>query len=358
MSATGLFIETSPDISNADMISIAQLADSLGYHSLWTGESWGRDAFTVLTMLACHTRSVRLGTGIATVFSRTPALIAQSIASLDSISEGRAILGLGTSGRIVIENWHGLLYRMPLARTREYVEIIRQALAGGTVNHRGEIFQLAGFRMNARPVQQQLPIYLATLGPKNLELTGQVADGWLPTWLDRQRLSGLKELIAKAASKAGRDISDITVAPYIMCYAADTPDEMAVGERGIRSHMAYYIGGMGDYYHALVSRSGYSSEADAVREAWAAGDRGKAAAAISDAMLENIAVLGSISECQAKLDRFRSAGVDMPILIFPRGAPLPGIKRTIEALAPDTPAAKALAQDAAQYSVQRNPTPQ
>ena len=338
MPATGLFIPNSPDISNAEMISVAQRADSLGYHSLWTGESWGRDAFTVLTMLACHTRSLSLGTGIVTVYSRTPALIAQSIASLDSISEGRAILGLGTSGRIVIENWHGLPYRKPLARTREYVEIIHQALAGGPVNHHGEFFQLARFRMNSHPVQKKLPIYLATLGPKNLELTGQVADGWLPTWLDRKQLSVLKERIAKAASKAGRDISDITVAPYIFCYVADTTDEMAEGEKRIRSHMAYYIGGMGEYYHALVSRSGYSAEADAVRDAWAAGDKGKAAAAISDAMLENIAVLGSGAECRAKLDSFRSAGADMPIISFPHGSSLPEILRTIEALAPEAPA--------------------
>jgi len=338
MSATGLFIPNSPDISNAEMISVAQRADSLGYHSLWTGESWGRDAFTVLTMLACHTRSLRLGTGIVTVFSRTPALIAQSIASLDSISEGRAILGLGTSGRVVIENWHGLPYRKPLVRTREYFEIIRQALAGGPVNHQGEFFQLARFRMNAHPVQQQLPIYLASLGPKNLELTGQMADGWLPTWVDCTQLSGLKEQIAQAASKAGRDISDITVAPYISCYAADTADEIAEGEKRIRSHMAYYIGGMGEYYHALVSRSGYSAEADAVRNAWAAGDKGKAAAAISDAMLENIAVLGNRAECRAKLDSFRNAGVDMPIINLPHGSSLPEILRTIDALAPEAPA--------------------
>ena len=188
MPATGLFIETSPDISNADMIAVAQRADALGYHSLWTGESWGRDLFTVLTMLACNTQTVKLGTGIATVFSRTPAIIAQSIASLDSISEGRAILGLGTSGRIVIENWHGLPYKKPLARTREYIEIIRQALAGEQVNHQGELFQLSRFRMTARPVQQKVPIYLASLGPKNLELTGQIADGWLPAWIDGNQL--------------------------------------------------------------------------------------------------------------------------------------------------------------------------
>ena len=335
MLATGLFIETSPDISNADMITVAQRADALRYHSLWTGESWGRDVFTVLTMLACHTNSVRLGTGIATVFSRTPSLIAQSIASLDSISEGRAILGLGTSGRIVIEDWHGLPYQTPLARTREYIEIIRKALAGEAVNHKGELFQLARFRMTARAVQQHIPIYLATLGPKNLELTGQLADGWLPTWLDCNHFAEFKDQIAKAASKADRDISDITAAPYIMCFASDDGAELTEGEKGIRANMAYYIGGMGDYYHGLVSRQGYSVEADAVRAAWASNDRSKAAAVISDKMLDNIAILGSASECRSKLERFRQAGADMPILIFPRGASLAAVLRTVEALAPE-----------------------
>lgn len=332
---TGLFIETSPDISNADMITLAQRADTLRYHSLWTGESWGRDVFTVLTMLACHTKSVRLGTGIATVFSRTPSLIAQSIASLDSISEGRAILGLGTSGRIVIEDWHGLPYQKPLARTREYIEIIRKALAGEAVDHQGELFQLSRFRMTARAVQKHMPIYLATLGPKNLKLTGQLADGWLPTWLDCNHFAEFKGQIASAASKAGRDITDITAAPYIMCYASDDGVEVAEGEKGIRAHMAYYIGGMGDYYHGLVSRQGYSAEADAVRAAWASNDRIKAAAVISDNMLENIAILGSTSECRLKLERFRQAGVDMPILIFPRGASLAAALSTVEALAPE-----------------------
>ena len=339
MPATGLFMHSTPDISNADLITVARRADALGYHSFWTGESWGRDVFTVLTMVACHTQSLRLGTGIATVFSRTPALLAQSIASLDSISEGRAILGLGTSGRIVIENWHGLPFKKPLARTREYIEIIRQALAGETVNHQGQFFNLARFRMNAHPVQHPVPIYLATLGPKNLELTAQVADGWLPAWVGHNQLSGLKEQMANSASKAGRDISDITVAPYLLCYSADTPEEIDEGATRLRSHLAYYIGGMGEYYHGLFSRSGYSVEADAIRDAWAAGNRGKAAAAVSDSMLDNICILGSSAECRKKLETLRSAGVDMPIINFPNGSSLPEMLRTLEALAPGAPLA-------------------
>ncbi len=334
MAATGLFINSSRETSDANLISIAQHADVMGYHSFWTGESWGRDAFTVLTMIACHTRSLRLGTGIVTVFSRTPALIAQSIASLDLVSQGRAILGLGTSGRAVIEGWHGLPYQRPLARTREYVEIIRQALAGGPVNYEGEFFRLGRFRLAAPPIQQRMPIYLASLGPKNLELTGQVADGWLPILTDRGQLSALTETVARAASSVGREISQITVAPQILCYAADTSEEMDEGERLIRSHMAYYIGGMGSYYYNLFRRFGYRAEAGAVRDAWASGERSKAAGAISERMLENVSVLGGAAWCRAKLDEYRRNGADMPIVALPHGSSLPAIMRTLESLAP------------------------
>ena len=334
MAATALFLNSSQNASDADLISVAQQADSLGFHSLWTGESWGRDAFTFLTMIACHTRSLRLGTGIVTVFSRTPAMIAQSIASLDIISQGRAILGLGTSGRIVIEDWHGLPYQQPLARTGEYIEIIRLALAGEPVNHVGALFRLSRFRLAAPPVQPRIPVYLASLGPKNLELTGRVADGWLPVWIHQGQLPELKKKVADAASSADRKVSQITVAPQILCYVADTPEQLVEGEQLIRAHMAYYVGGMGSYYHNLFRRMGYESEADAVKAAWASRERGKAAAAITEDMLDNIAVLGSTDQCRAKLEKFRRNGADMPIVAFPHGTALPAIRRTLEALAP------------------------
>jgi F420-dependent oxidoreductase-like protein len=334
MNTTALTLTSRQDISDADLISIAQQAERLGYDTFWTGESWGRDAFTVLTMIACHTHSLRLGTGIVPVFSRTPSLIAQSIASLDLISQGRATLGLGTSGRLVIEQWHGLAYESPLARTREYIEIIRTALAGQSLNYQGRFFQLGRFRLGAPPLQPHIPIYLASLGPKNLELTGQLADGWLPIWVHHRRLPELKEQIAEAATQAGRDVSQITVAPQILCYVTETPEELTETERQTRSHMAYYIAGMGQYYYNLFCRFGFQAEADAVREAWGAGQRAKAAAAISDEMVENIPIIGDAATCRAKLDQFRRDGADMPVIAFPHGSDLPGIQRTLEALAP------------------------
>ena len=334
MNDIGFFLNASRETSDKDVISIAQRADSLGYHSFWTGEAWGRDAFTVLTMVACHTENLRLGAGIVNVFSRTPALIAQTIASLDILSQGRAILGLGSSGRIVVENWHGVPFDSPLARTREYIEIIRMALAGGPVNHQGRFYQMDRFRMISPPVQERVPIYVASLGPKNLALTGELADGWLPVWAHRGRLPDLKEAIGLGAAKAGRNITDVTVAPYIMCYAASGPEDLTHGEQLLRDHMAYYIGGMGSYYFDSFSRAGFASEAQAVRDAWSAGERERAAAAVSDQMLDSVAVLGTPEQCRSQLAQFRQAGADLPIATFPHGAGTESVRRTIEALAP------------------------
>ena len=166
MAQTGFFLNASRETADEDVISMAQLADDLGYHSFWTSESWGRDAFTVLTMVACHTQNLRLGTGIVTVYSRTPAMIAQTVASLDILSKGRAILGLGSSGKVVIENWHGVPFESPLARTGEYIDIIRKALSGEVVTHHGKFHQMDRFRLMSPPLQERLPIYVASLGPR------------------------------------------------------------------------------------------------------------------------------------------------------------------------------------------------
>ena len=334
MNATALAFSSRQDSSNDDLIAVAQQAESLGYDTFFTGESWGRDAITILTLLACHTHSLRLGTGIIPVFSRTPGLIAQSIASLDLISEGRATLGLGTSGRIVVEDWHGLKYQQPLPRTKEYIEIVRLALSGHRVNYQGRFFQLSGFRLGIAPVQQKVPIYLASLGPRNLQLTGQLADGWLPIWTHLDCLADLKETIARAARDAGRRISEITVAPQILCCVTGDSEELSQVEQQVRSHMAYYIGGMGTYYYNLFCRYGYQNQADEIRQAWAAGDRDRAAAKISDEMLHNVAILGDAAACRAKLARFRANGADMPVIAFPHGSSMQAIQTTLKALSP------------------------
>ena len=332
---TGLTIGTRQDVDDGEIIALAKRADELGYDTVWTGEAWGRDVFTVLTMIACHTRNLRVGTGIATVFSRTPALIAQSIASLDIISRGRAVLGLGTSGRRVVEGWHGVGYQRPLERTAEYIRIIRLVLSGRRVDYDGRLFQLARFRLPFSPVRSSIPIFVASLGPRNLALTGELADGWLPTWVHVDHLPAMKDTVRAGAEAAGRTIDQVSTAPQILCYVASGPDEMDRGRRLLSGHVAYYVGGMGDYYHRLFSRYGYREECDRIRGAWRAGDRAHAASLVSGEMLDKVAVLGGADECRAKLDAYRTAGADVPVVGFPHGCPPDAALRTLEALAPE-----------------------
>ena len=316
------------------ILAVARRADELGYDSIWIGEAWGMDAFAVLTAIACNTGRIRLGTGITTVFSRTPSLLAQAVATLDIISKGRAVLGLGTSGRAVIEGWHGLKYDRPLERTREYINIIRMALKGQRVNHQGRFFKVAGFRLLSSPVQERVPIFVAAIGPKNLALTGGLADGWLPIWVHVGRLAGMKKRVEEGAVAAGRSIKEISVAPQILAYVTRSDEDRAEARRLLSSHMAYYVGGMGPYYQDLFKGYGYVEETRLVAEAWANKDRERAASLITDDMLENITAFGDEDECREKLQEYITEGADMPVISLPHGCPMEGIMHTLEALAP------------------------
>jgi len=330
MARIGLTLPRTEDVPRKEIVEVVQQAEALGYDSVWVGESWGRDGFTWLTQLACHTSHIKLATGITTVYSRSPALIAQTIASLDEISSGRVILGLGTSGPIVIENWHGLPFDRPLRRTREYIEIIRLILSGERVNYKGEIFQLKGFRLPFPPVRSRVLIYVASLGPQNLRLTGELADGWLPIYLDASHLQDFQHDLASGAEKAGRPLSAVDVAPYILSCLSD---DVEAARKLVQYHLAYYIGGMGTFYANLIARYGFEDEVSRVREAWGRGDRESAAERVTDAMVARLAICGSPKDGRAQLERYRAAGVTLPIVSFTHGASRTMIRQTLEGLA-------------------------
>jgi coenzyme F420-dependent oxidoreductase len=330
MARIGLTLPRSEDVPRQEIVDVVQQAEALGYDSVWVGESWGRDGFTWLTQLACHTSRIKLASGITTVYSRSPAMIAQSVASLDEISAGRVILGLGTSGPLVIENWHGLPFDRPLQRSREYIDIIRLILSGERVNYRGEIFQLQGFRLPFTPVRPQVPIYLASLGPRNLRLSGELADGWLPIYLDVRHLPSFQHHLEAGAQRAGRSLEAIDVAPYLL---ACVSDHAAEARRLVQAHLAYYIGGMGTFYANLIAGYGFEAEVGRVREAWAGRDRQAAASQVSDAMVAQLAICGSPEEGRTQLARYRAAGVTLPIVSFAHGASRAMIQHTLEALA-------------------------
>jgi coenzyme F420-dependent oxidoreductase len=330
MARIGLTLPRSEDLPRREIVEVVRQAEGLGYDSVWVGESWGRDGFTWLTQLACHTSRIKLATGITPVYSRSPALIAQTVAALDEISEGRVILGLGTSGPLVIESWHGLPFDRPLRRTREYIEIIRLALSGERVNYDGEIFRLKGFRLPFTPVRSRVPVYVASLGPQNLRLTGELADGWLPIYLDATHLPGFRRDIERGAVRVGRGLEAIDVAPYVLSCVSE--DVEAV-RRLVQAHLAYYIGGMGTFYADLIARYGFEDEVARVREAWGRRDRQAAAGQVSDAMVARMAICGSPQEGRAQLERYRAAGVTLPIVSFAHGASRAMIRQTLEGLA-------------------------
>ncbi len=328
----GIAYGSRQDTTNAELLEIARLSEEYGYSTFFTGESWGRDALTLLTFVACNTSSLKLGTGILPIYSRTPALIAQSIASLDSISGGRAVLGLGTSGKTVIENWHGVPFKKPIETTEEYVSIIRRALSGERLDYVTKDFALQGFRLNINPVQKEIPIYLASLGPRNLALTGKVADGWIPIWVHYGYLGMLKDEVEAGAASVGRTRDSVKVCPQILCYVVDRSQERERARDLIRRHIAYYVGGMGTYYYNLFCRYGYQSESDNVRKAWVRNDREKASRLISDEMVDGIAVTGDPNECKFQIERFRSCGADAPVVAFPHGMDQRSVVSTIRAL--------------------------
>ncbi len=310
--------------------ALVQRADALGYHSIWVGELWAADPFVTLTELALKTSRIRLGTSIVNVFSRTPSAIAQAIATLDVASKGRAILGLGTSGKRVVEEWHGVPFAQPVQRTREYIEIIRRMLAGEPVDYQGRLFRLRRFTLELRPVQQRLPIYVAALGPRNLRLTGELADGWLPAYVNPGMESQLGHLRASARA-AGREPASIVVAPETyVCVTEDVAQARAL----VRAATARSICGDGSFYADQVRRAGFPDAVEQALALWRAGRREAAAQAIPDAAVEAFAIAGSAGHCREGLEALRAKGWTLPIIRFPRGAPRQMIADTIEGVAP------------------------
>ncbi|WP_411968901.1 LLM class flavin-dependent oxidoreductase [Haloferax sp. YSSS75] len=312
----------------ADVVELATFAESCDYHSVWTAELQGHNGFLILGQIAAETSDIGLGTGIVNVYSRTPALLAMSVATLDELSDGRTILGLAASSKVTIEEWHGLEYERPLRRVRESIEIIRAVMKNRRVTYDGEIFSLEDYPRSFDPVREDVPIYNAALGPTNRKLTGEYADGWLPVHVPRSRFAEYVSEIDEAAEGAGRDPDDVTVAPYVVA-CVDEDGERARGY--VRNLLSFYLGAI-DYYAGVFRRFGFEEDVEAVREAWSAGNRDEAAARVSDELLDEIAIGGTPEEGRARLREYRELGADIPV-IYPPNAPRDVIETTVEELA-------------------------
>ena len=316
------------------LAALARHAESLGFDAIWASELYSFDAFTTLTHLAGQTERIRLGTNIANIYARTPAMLASTAASLDQLSGGRFILGIGVSGPQVIEGWHGVPYDRPLQRTRETIEITRRILAGDRLVHEGEVFRVTqGLKLINKPLRPDLPIYVASLGPKNVELTAQLADGWLPTFFSPAHA---RDVFGPAldAGRAGRSpaLGPLEVAPFVPSVAGD----LAAGRDLLRFAIGFYVGGMGsrekNFYNTLVRKYGFDDEAQQIQDLFLSGDKGAAIAAVPDAMVDAVSLVGDEPRLRDGLAAFEDAGATA-IVVGPMAPDAEGRRRTLEALA-------------------------
>ena len=298
-----------------DIIGIAQEAESLGYDSIWTAEAWGSDVFTPLSWIGAHTSKIKLGTGIAQLSARTPAATAMAALTLDHLSRGRMILGLGVSGPQVVEGWYGQPFSKPLSRTREYVEIIRKILkreepvtndgAHYPLPYKGEGSWSLGKPLKSitHPLKADLPIFLGAEGPKNVTMTAEIADGWLPLYYSPYRQEVYADQIKHA--KKGFEISaGVTI---------EICDDVEKGLIPIKNSLALYIGGMGaakrNFHTELMCRMGFESEAKNIQKLFLDGKRTEAAVAVPDQFADEISLVGPLERIRERLEAWKETPV-------------------------------------------------
>jgi F420-dependent oxidoreductase-like protein len=282
-------------------------------------EAWAYEQFQLLAEIALKTTRIKVATGIANVFSRSPGLLAMSAATLDEISEGRAVIGLGTSGKLVIENFHGVKYEKPLTRLRETIGIMRALWRGERLRPElSTLFDARQFKLEMTPLRPDIPIYVASLQEKAIREIGAAADGWLPTfWPYRQLKDGI-ELIRQGATKAGRQASAVEVAPFV---GVVPMDDLGAARAMIKPLVSFYIGGMGTYYHDMFCRYGFRDTADRVRELYNTGKRREASEAVSDELIDAIAICGPAAHCREQLQEWHRHGVGTALINLPTGMP-------------------------------------
>jgi len=290
------------------LLEKVQIADAVGVHSAWVPEAWGRDAFTILTLLADRTKHIQLGTAIVNTYSRTPAALVQHFATLDELSGGRMIIGLGTSGPQVIEHFHGIKFNPPLTRMKEYIEIINTLMRNEPVKYSGKLFNLQrGFTLRFTPVRNHIPIYLATLNAKSVKLTAEMADGWLPIMIPLPKLKSEIHAVRQMSVAAGRPANAVSVRAPGAVVVTKNVDKARTESAGT---LAFYIGRMGTFYAEQLTRHGYGEAVQTVKKAWDSGSRA-AAEAVPPNLIEATSCAGTIEACIERLQAQEESGVDV-----------------------------------------------
>ncbi len=305
--------------NDATNLALAREADRLGYAVVWAAEAYGSDVVSVLAWVAAQTERIDVGSAIMQIPARAPALTAMTAATLDTLSGGRFRLGLGVSGPQVSEGWYGVRFGQPLARTREYVEITRSALRRETLRYDGRHYRLPlpdgpgkALKLTVHPVRERIPVYLAAIGPKNLELTGEVADGWLAIFFSPEHAAESLDAIRAGRARAGAagDLAGFDVVPTVPLVVG--PDVAAAADT-VRGYAALYVGGMGsraqNFYNALARRMGFDRAAQEVQDRYLAGDYAGAQAAVPFEFIDQTSLLGPVERVADRMQAYAEAGV-------------------------------------------------
>jgi F420-dependent oxidoreductase-like protein len=300
-----------------EQLQLVQEAERLGYDSVWTAEAYGSDAATILAWLAQATERIKLGAAIFQMPGRSPTMTAMTAATIDQLSGGRMLLGIGSSGPQVAEGWHGQRFGRQLQRTREYIAVVRMALARERVEFKGETLELPlpdgpgkALKLTIAPVQERMPIYLAAIGPKNTTLAAEIADGWIPTLLSPEHIGEFLPLLEAGFAAAGNGSKPFDIAPTVQVMVTD---DLESARDAMRHYIALYVGGMGsrkqNFYNALVQRYGFEDAAREVQELYLAGKKDEAAAALPGELIDAVSLCGPRDVIKERLDVYRQAGV-------------------------------------------------
>jgi F420-dependent oxidoreductase-like protein len=335
---TGIFLAYWPWFTPQEQSELAVLGDELGLDSVWISEAWGQDAVSVLGFLAARTERIALGSALFQVPARPPTAAAMAAATLDVLSDGRFRLGIGVSGPQVSEGWYGVPFARPVGRTREYVEIVRTALARKPVVHDGREYKVPldgakPLKLLAKPVQERVPIYLGAVGPKAVEQVGEIADGWLPFMLGPDDAGALFEPLDRGLERAGRTRSELDIAA---CTATAIEDDLDAARDAVRPWLAFYLGAMGsrekNFYVELAERAGHGQAARTCQEAFLGGDRERAAGALTPELIDAMALATTPAGLDERLAGFEAVGVDTLVCV-PCGSDKAGVVRALAAAA-------------------------
>lgn len=303
--------------NDAGGLELAREAERLGFAAVWAAEAYGSDAATVLGFVAAKTSTIDIGAAVLQIPARTPAMTAMTAATLDTLSGGRFRLGLGVSGPQVSEGWHGVRFDDPIGRTREYVDIVRAALSRETLRHDGTHYQLPlpdgpgkPLHLMLHPVREHIPVYLAAIGPRNLRLTGETADGWLPVFFAPEHVGEQLAQLEAGAAAAGRTLFEVDIAPTVPLVVGD--DWRACADR-VRGYAALYLGGMGsrekNFYNQLACRMGFEQQARRVQEYYLDHNYPAAMEAVPLEFIDATSLLGPVDRIAERLAAYAAVGV-------------------------------------------------